>query len=63
MALFLVFQVVCLVVWGWTLRKLYANVDKAQDAQPNKKVFVLNAVLIVLFLVFAIGAAITYLIA
>ena len=50
------FDIVCLLVWGWTLKKLFSDVQKAKDVLPSKTVFQLHAALLILYLVFSILA-------
>jgi len=54
-----VYMVMCLLVWAWTLKKLYADIKEAQGTLPNEKVFRLHGVLLVLFLVVDIAAITT----
>jgi len=54
------FDTVCLLVWGWTLKKLFSDVQKAKDVLPSKTVFQLHAALLILYLVFNIVATIAY---
>lgn len=52
----LAFQLGCLLVWGWALRKLYMDIKRAKDLLPNKNVFRLHAVLLVCYILLTLIA-------
>ena len=56
------FILVCLLVWGWTLKKLYKDVQDNANLLPNIKIFRIHAALLVLFLFFNFGAMIAVII-
>ena len=48
--LFFSFQVVCLLVWGGTLVKLYREVRRSKDVLPSDRLFVIHGTLLSLYL-------------
>lgn len=48
--------IMSVLVWGWTIIKLYRNVTNAGRLLPNKKVFILHGFLMALFLLLQIAS-------
>jgi len=57
-----ILMVVFLLIWGWTLSRLYADIEKSRDVKnilPNEGIFKLHATLLVIFFILLIAATIT----
>ena len=54
----LAFQMGCLLVWGWTIYKLYTGLTKAKDLLPSQSVFQLHGSLLGLYITLSFAATI-----
>ena len=57
------FQLACMLAWGYTLIRLYRDIEHSEKLLPNKRIFILQGSLLISYLIlFALKRILGYLI-